>query len=44
MIFSVIPVRNITAKDRQNPVLEFPLDGDNFTLPENEGFKFFQNN
>jgi uncharacterized hydrophobic protein (TIGR00271 family) len=44
MIFSVIPIRNITGKDQQNPVLEFPLDGDNFTLPENEGFKFFQNN
>lgn len=44
VIFSVIPIRNITGKDQQNPVLEFPMDGDNFTLPENEGFKFFQNN
>lgn len=44
VIFWVIPIRNITGKDKQNSVLEFPMDDENFTFPENEGFKFFQNN
>lgn len=43
VIFSVIPIKNITGKDLQNPVMEFPLDGDNYTLPEKDNFKFFQN-
>ncbi|NCO76267.1 MAG: DUF389 domain-containing protein [Cyanobacteria bacterium] len=42
VVFSIIPIRNIRAKDIENSVIEFPLDKDNYTLPKNNNFKFFQ--
>lgn len=43
VIFSVIPVRRITANDKQNNILEFPLDSDNFSFPQDDTINF-QNN